>query len=64
MNIYDVKILKLFQSSFEVIFRVKRGQTTFSVRKNTVSVLWGQALAIGKRCFPPSSPYSNPYDKR
>jgi len=28
MNIYDAKIMKLFQSSFEVIFLAKRGQTT------------------------------------
>jgi hypothetical protein len=53
MNIYDVKILKLFQSSFEVIFRAKRGQTTFLVRKKTVSIMWGQAVPSGKDVFLP-----------
>jgi hypothetical protein len=53
MNIYDVKILKLFQSSFEVIFRAKRGQTTFSVKKKTISIMWDQALPSGKDVFLP-----------
>jgi len=63
MNIYDAKILKLFQSSFEVIFRAKRGGDYFSCKKEDSFYYVGSGLAIGKRCFPASRPYSIPYDK-
>ncbi len=63
MNIYDVKILKLFQSSFEVIFRAKRGADNFSYKKEDSFYYVGSGPAIGKRCFPASRPYSLPYDK-